>query len=105
MKILIQLQSANATICLEGLSLALALASFDHEIQLLLSTDVGFSLLHHRNKKLSDMLKSLDLYNMPPAWLDFSYQDFFQFDKDLLAQLQCCPQQIDVSKFDNVIIC
>lgn len=72
MKILIHLQSATQLLCHEAVALAFALASFDHEIQLWLD-DNSLAVIQH-SSKLSKMLASLELYDMPKAWISADYK-------------------------------
>lgn len=69
MKILIKIDATTELLCHEALSLALALASFDHQIQLELGTGILTLLLGAPTGKLAKMLGSLPLYDIDPAWL------------------------------------
>ena len=77
MKILIKVTSATDLLCHEALSLAFALAAFEHEIQLQLGSTMLRFLLNSPTGKLAKMLASLELYDMPPAWLNT--QDFLLY--------------------------
>lgn len=70
MKLLIQIEAATELLCHEALSMAFALAAFDHEIQLQLGSPLLAWLMAHPEGKLGKMLSSLELYDIPPAWVD-----------------------------------
>ena len=70
MKLLIQIEAATELLCHEALSMAFALAAFEHEIQLQLGSPLLEWLMAHPDGKLGKMLSSLDLYDIPPAWVD-----------------------------------
>lgn len=70
MKILIQIHADNDLTCHEALSMAFALASFEHDIQLFLGEYLIERLLSEPNGKFANMLSALDLYDMPNAWVN-----------------------------------
>ena len=70
MKLLIQLRTATEMASYEGCALALTLATFGHEVQLYLDAPV-FGLLMQPKSRLHGMIQSLELYDMPPAWLPY----------------------------------
>lgn len=79
MKILIKIDATTELLCHEALSLALALASFEHQIQLELGTGIMTLLLGAPSSKLAKMLGSLPLYDLEPAWL--AHTDMVQFHR------------------------
>ncbi|MBS9779419.1 MAG: hypothetical protein KGV51_02215 [Moraxellaceae bacterium] len=104
-KILIRLQSSNELICYEAVSLAMTLATFDYHVQLLLEID-SFSLLLNANNRICGMLKSLSLYDMPPAWLanhDKSEWLIKNIEPDLAEQFVIITDKIDLAEFDSVL--
>ena len=98
MKILIHIQADNELLCHEAFSMAFALASFDHHIQLWLD-DACLTIIDQRSPKLGKMLSSLDMYDMPKAWgtsesLNRLQQHFEQgLEKQQLATQQQASQQ------------
>lgn len=100
MKILVQLQSSNEQLCHEGLSLAFALASFDHHIQLWLGDDMTH-LLYSYNHQLTKMLTSLDLYDMPPAWTTLDLSSIVY--PPLQSNLSALPEKICLDDFDSIL--
>lgn len=78
MQLLINIHSSDFLHGHEALSMAFALAAFDHQVQLSLSTAMLQLLTEAPEGKLAHMLASLDLYDMPAAWLTAS--DFQRFD-------------------------
>ncbi|WP_227430626.1 hypothetical protein [Psychrobacter sp. I-STPA6b] len=66
--LLIRLTTPTEQACYEGCALALTLATFGHEVQLYLDSAV-FGVLLQPSSRLHGMIKSLELYDLPPAWL------------------------------------
>ncbi|WP_435978585.1 hypothetical protein [Psychrobacter sp. DM4] len=105
MKILIQLRTPTEMASYEGCALALTLATFEHEVQLYLDASV-FGLLMQPKSRLHGMMQSLDLYDMPPAWLPddvFSGWITGMLPSELAAQLTLVPEVIDSQEFDQVL--
>ena len=69
MKIVINIYADTFLLCHEALSMAFALAAFDHQIQLTIGDGMLNLLLDEPTGKLAHMLASLDMYDMAPAWL------------------------------------
>ena len=69
MKIIINIYADTFLLCHEALSMAFALAAFDHQIQLTIGNGMLNLLLDEPTGKLAHMLASLDMYDMAPAWL------------------------------------
>ena len=69
MKIIINIDADTFLLCHEALSMAFALAAFDHQIQLTIGNGMLNLLLDAPTGKLAHMLASLDMYDMAPAWL------------------------------------
>ena len=69
MKIVINIYADTFLLCHEALSMAFALAAFDHQIQLTIGDGMLNLLLDAPTGKLAHMLASLDMYDMPPVWL------------------------------------
>ncbi|MBW4008647.1 hypothetical protein HG532_01190 [Moraxella osloensis] len=69
MKIIINIHADTFLLCYEALSMAFALAAFDHQIQLIIGDGMLNLLLDEPTGKLAHMLASLDMYDMAPAWL------------------------------------
>ncbi|MGP4713588.1 hypothetical protein [Psychrobacter sp. DM8] len=105
MKFLIELRTATEIASYEGCALALTLATFEHEVQLYLDAPV-FGLLMQSKSRLHGMIQSLELYDMPPAWLP---EDVFSgwltgiVSNDLAAQLTLIPEVVDVQDFDQIL--
>ena len=98
MKIVINIYADTFLLCHEGLSMAFALAAFDHQIQLTIGDGMLNLLLDAPTGKLAHMLASLDMYDMAPAWLalaDFdrlkAWQAKLSADFDWCAQVALQP--------------
>ena len=98
MKIIINIHADTFLLCHEALSMAFALAAFDHQIQLTIGDGMLNLLLDEPTGKLAHMLASLDMYDMPPAWLalaDFNrlkaWQAKLSADFDWCAQVALKP--------------
>ena len=98
MKIIINIHADTFLLCHEALSMAFALAAFDHQIQLTIGDGMLNLLLDAPTGKLAHMLASLDMYDMAPAWLalaDFdrlkSWQANLSADFDWYSQVALQP--------------
>ena len=98
MKIIINIDADTFLLCHEALSMAFALAAFDHQIQLTIGDGMLNLLLDEPTGKLAHMLASLDMYDMAPAWLalaDFdrlkAWQAKLSADFDWCAQVSLQP--------------
>ena len=98
MKIVINIYADTFLLCHEALSMAFALAAFDHQIQLTIGNGMLNLLLDEPTNKLAHMLASLDMYDMAPAWLalaDFdrlkAWQAKLSADFDWCAQVSLQP--------------
>lgn len=104
MSILIRLTTGTELATYEGCALALTLASFGQQVQLMLGSSV-FGILMQPESRLHGMIKSLDLYDIPPAWLPddvFSSWIFGMVPEELSAQIDFIPEDFDSSQFDQV---
>ena len=93
MKIVINIHADTFLLCHEALSMAFALAAFDHQIQLTIGDGMLNLLLDEPTGKLAHMLASLDMYDMPPACLalaDFNRLKAWQ--ANLSADFDWCAQ-------------
>lgn len=106
MKIIINIHADTFLLCHEALSMAFALAAFDHQIQLTIGDGMLNLLLDEPTGKLAHMLASLDMYDMPPAWLaltDFdrlkAWQAKLSTDFDWCTQVSLKP--ITAPNFDT----
>lgn len=105
MKLLIQLRTPTEMASYEGCALALTLATFGHEVQLYLDAPV-FGLLMHSESRLHGMIQSLELYDMPAAWLP---EDVFSgwltgmLPNDLATQLRLIPEVVDSQDFEQIL--
>lgn len=105
MKLLIQLRTATELASYEGCALALTLATFGHEVQLYLDAPV-FGLLLQPKSRLHGMIQSLELYDMPAAWLPndvFSGWLTGMVPTDLAAQLTLIPETIPAQEFEQIL--
>ncbi len=105
MKMLIQLRTATETASYEGCALALTLATFGHEVQLYLDAPV-FGVLMQPKSRLHGMIQSLELYDMPAAWLPddvFSGWVTGMIPHDLASQLTLIPERIDTNDFEQIL--
>ena len=98
MKIIINIHADTFLLCHEALSMAFALAAFDHQIQLTIGDGMLNLLLDEPTGKLAHMLASLDVYDMAPAWLalaDFdrlkAWQANLSADFDWYSQVALQP--------------
>ena len=98
MKIIINIHADTFLLCHEALSMAFALAAFDHHIQLTIGDGMLNLLLDAPTGKLAHMLASLDMYDIPSAWLalaDFdrlkAWQAKLSADFDWCAQVSLQP--------------
>lgn len=102
MKILMQIQTDSPLNVHEVLSMALALAAFDHTIQLVIGDNMLAILLAQPQGKLGNMLASLSLYDLPPAWVSQknmatlqAWQAAQSTTPAWLEQLQLMPTKIE----------
>ena len=93
MKIIINIYADTFLLCHEALSMAFALAAFDHQIQLTIGVGMLNLLLDEPTGKLAHMLASLDMYDMPPAWLALADFDRLKaWQAKLSADFGWCAQ-------------
>ena len=106
MKLLIRLHTATEMASYEGCALALTLATFGHEVQLYLDAHV-FGFLMQPNSRLHGMIQSLELYDMPAAWLPddvFSGWITGMLPADLATQLTLIPEVVNSQDFDQILV-
>ena len=106
MKLLIRLHTATEMASYEGCALALTLATFDHEVQLYLDASV-FGFLMQPESRLHGMIQSLELYDMPAAWLPddvFSGWIAGMLPADLATQLTLIPEVVNSQEFDQILV-
>ena len=106
MKLLIRLHTATETVSYEGCALALTLATFGHEVQLYLDAPV-FGFLMQPESRLHGMIQSLELYDMPAAWLPddvFSGWIAGMLPADLATQLTLIPEVVNSQEFDQILV-
>lgn len=101
MKILIKIHADNDLLCHEALSMAFALASFEHEIQLLLGDYLLQRLKNDPTGKFANMLSALDLYDMPNAWVN-DVESLQHFSISCSNQLAEKPENLP--NFDTVFV-
>lgn len=93
MKIIINIYADTFLLCHEALSMAFALAAFDHQIQLTIGNGMLNLLLDEPTGKLAHMLASLDMYDMAPAWLALAdFNRFKAWQANLSADFDWCTQ-------------
>ncbi|MBF2718710.1 hypothetical protein IP510_02280 [Psychrobacter sp. NG254] len=105
MRLLIQLNTPTESASYEGCALALTLATFGHEVQLYLDAPV-FGLLMQSESRLHGMLQSLELYDLPAAWLPndvFSGWVIGMLPADLASQLTLVPEIINSQDFEQIL--
>jgi len=106
MKLLIRLHTPTEMASYEGCALALTLATFGHEVQLYLDAPV-FGFLMQPASRLHGMIQSLELYDMPAAWLPddvFSGWIAGMLPADLATQLTLIPEVVNSQKFDQILV-
>ena len=105
MKLLIRLQTPTEMASYEGCALALTLATFGHDVQLYLDAPV-FGFLMQSDSRLHGMIQSLELYDMPPAWLPddvFSGWITGMLPADVATQLTLIPEVINLQDFGQIL--
>ena len=105
MRLLIQLNTPTESASYEGCALALTLATFGHEVQLYLDAPV-FGLLMQSESRLHGMIQSLELYDLPAAWLPndvFSGWVIGMLPADLASQLTLVPEIISSQDFEQIL--
>ena len=105
MTILIRLTSATELASYEGCALALTLATFGHDVQLYLHSAI-FGVLLDPNSRLHGMIKSLDLYDLPKAWLAddvFSSWITGMVSADIASQIDFIPEDLNSQKFSQIL--
>ncbi|MBH0006039.1 MULTISPECIES: hypothetical protein [unclassified Psychrobacter] len=105
MRLLIQLNTPTESASYEGCALALTLATFGHEVQLYLDAPV-FGLLMQSESRLHGMIQSLELYDLPAAWLPndvFSGWVIGMLPADLASQLTLVPEIINSQDFEQIL--
>lgn len=105
MRLLIQLNTPTESASYEGCALALTLATFGHEVQLYLDAPV-FGLLMQSESRLHGMIQSLELYDLPVAWLPndvFSGWVIGMLPADLASQLTLVPEIINSQDFEQIL--
>ena len=105
MKLLIQLLTPTEMASYEGCALALTLATFGHEVQLYLDAPV-FGLLMQPASRLHGMIQSLELYDMPAAWLPDDVLSGWvtgMLPIDLASQLTLIPEVVNASDFEQIL--
>ena len=106
MKLLIRLHTPTEMASYEGCALALTLATFGHDVQLYLDAPV-FGFLMQTESRLHGMIQSLELYDMPAAWLPndvFSGWITGMLPTNLATQLTLIPETINSQDFDQVLV-
>ena len=106
MKLLIRLHTPTEMASYEGCARALTLATFGHEVQLYLYAPV-FGFLMQPDSRLHGMIQSLELYDMPAAWLPddvFSGWITGMLPTDLATQLTLIPEGINSQDFDQILV-
>lgn len=105
MKLLIRIQCQSELAIYEALALALTLATFEHQVQLYFDT-ASFGALLAEDSRTAGMLKSLPLYDMPPAWLSHDVMSGWllgMVDDEIASQLTHAPEPIDLRQFQQVL--
>ena len=105
MKLLIQLRTPTEMASYEGCALALTLATFGHHVQLYIDAPV-FGLALQPESRLHGMIQSLELYDMPAAWLPndvFSGWLTGMVPADLAAQLTLVPEVVHSQDFNQLL--
>lgn len=107
MKLLMQIDATSELLCHEALSMAFALAAFDHYVQLQLGEPLVKRLMAEPDSKLAKMLGSLELYDMPPAWVQAhdmallnAWQPIHGQAFEWQTQLQAAPKDKTANIFD-----
>lgn len=96
MNILLKITTDSELISYEAISLAFVLASFDHHVQILLTVG-SHTLFLDENTRIFGMIQSLELYDLPQAWVDFDVSDV-----DVLQNTQKVDT-LPLQQFDSVL--
>lgn len=105
MNILIDIQASDELLLYEALALALTLASFDHQVQLLLRPST-YSQLLIKNGRIIGMLQSLPLYDLPAVWLEDKAQTGWllgMIEPTLAEQFMFIPENVDYAQFEQIL--
>lgn len=105
MALLIKLTTPSELASYEGCALALTLATFGEQVQLYLDAPV-FGLLMQPHSRLAGMVKSLELYDIPPAWLPddvFSGWLTGMLPPALVSQLTLIPENFNSQQFEQIL--
>lgn len=96
MNILLKITTDSELISYEAVSLAFVLASFDHHVQILLMQS-SWALFLDEKTRIFGMIQSLELYDLPQAWVDFDVSDV-----DVLQNTQKV-ETLPLQQFDSVL--
>lgn len=96
MNILLKITTDSELISYEAVGLAFVLASFDHHVQILL-VESSRALFLDEKTRIFGMIQSLELYDLPQAWVDFDV-----FDVDVLQNTQKVDT-LPLQQFDSVL--
>lgn len=105
MRLLICLRTPTELASYEGCALALTLVTFGHSVQLYLDAPV-FGILMQPTSRIYGMMQSLDLYDMPAAWLPddvFSGWITGMLPESLSSQLTLVPEVINAQDFEQIL--
>ena len=105
MTVLVRLTTPTELACYEGCALALTLATFGHQVQLYLDSAV-FGVLLAPDSRLHGMIKSLDLYDLPPAWLPddvFSSWITGMLPQALASQIDFIPEDFNPQQYTQIL--
>lgn len=100
MKILITIDTDSELIAYEAMALAMLLASFDHIVQLQITTTT-LPLLLDASTRIYGMLQSLPLYDMSPVWVEFSTDEL---DIALASALNMIDMVDTTNNFNSTLV-
>lgn len=105
MNILMDIHAPSELLLYEALALALTLASFDHQVQLLFRPSTYGQLLA-KGSRVVGMIESLPLYDLPTVWLEDSVQTGWllgMLEPTLAERFVFIPEQVDYDQFEQVL--
>lgn len=96
MQFIIQIKTDSELVGYEAMSLAMTLATFDHDVQVVF-TDESWRLLADKTSRVYGMIQSLELYDMPMPMADFVDEQWAKLDGEIVKFLK----QIDRAMIDE----
>lgn len=103
MKFSIQVWSDSELLGYEAVALAMTLATFDHQVQVLFCQD-SWRLLADTQSRVYGMVQSFELYDMPMAIGQFADAVWAEFDDKITACIQANNQPINQADNETCVL-